>query len=509
MCSGNRIKTTLILAGVACLPFFLSAQVMSTREYIDAYKFAAMQEMKVYKIPASITLGQGILESASGNSKLARECNNHFGIKCRKNWTGQYCLVDDDAPNECFRGYPSAMESYRDHSMFLTGNTRYNSLFSLAVTDYKGWANGLRLTGYATNPAYGNTLIGIIERYRLGRFDSAVLLGDDYLASQDSSLMKPLEVNGITAVYAQPGESPKDIAVKHDMGLWQIYKYNDLKRGDTLDPGEIVYLKPKRRKGSVPTAVVGPGQTMRDVSQQYGIKLKQLYRKNHLKQGQQVVAGEVLNLQKKSDHTPQVKPPGTRDPEPVKPQTQPKPKTENQTPDNDENFHEVQPGETLYGIAKKHGVTVDDLKRWNNLGDGTLKPGQLLVLKKGVKPYGHNTGDSVSTTKNSLDKSVRHHIVLAGETVATIAKIYNQPADSIIAWNQLKGKVLKPGMELIVSPPSKNKQEDADNPRTYTVQPGDTLYSISRKFGVTVDALRQKNNISGNALSPGQVLSIP
>src|SRR5436190_18155983 len=125
-------RCTSIILGLWALS--LCGQSTSTREYIDAYKYAAMQEMKVYRIPASITLAQGILESSSGNSPLAKDCNNHFGFKCRKNWTGSSCLADDDAPNECFRGYISAMESYRDHSLFLQDNIRYKRLFEFPVT---------------------------------------------------------------------------------------------------------------------------------------------------------------------------------------------------------------------------------------------------------------------------------------------------------------------------------------------------------------------------------------
>ncbi len=504
MFRSNTYKTVLSLFGVVCSFTFLHAQVMSTQEYINAYKYAAMQEMKVYKIPASITLGQGILESASGNSKLSRECNNHFGIKCRKNWTGTFCLADDDAPNECFRGYPSVIESYRDHSMFLAGSSRYATLFTLPVTDYKAWAEGLRTAGYATNPSYGSILIGIIQKYRLGMYDSMVLLGADYV-SEDTAAQRAVAVNGLLAVYAKSGQTPADIAKEHDMGTWQIYKYNDLKRGENLDPGEIVYLKPKRRKGSVETAIVGPGQDMREISQQYGIKLKHLYKKNHLKPGQQVKAGEVLTLQKKNDKTPLLMQPGETPvkPDPVKPKpADPAPVKPQPKVNLNAEYHEVQPGETLYAIAQKYGLLVEDLIKWNKLENSTLKTGQLLVLRQNLKSSSADT-TRASASKSQLDKSTKYHTVIAGETLYSIAKLYNQPVDSIMAWNNLKNSVLKPGMELKVSGLQIKANE---TPRTYTVQQGDTLYSISRKFGVSVADLKKWNKLVNDSIAPGNTL---
>lgn len=487
----------------------LAAQVMSTREYIDAYKFAAMQEMKIFGIPASITLGQGILESASGNSKLARECNNHFGIKCRKNWTGTFCLADDDAANECFRGYPSAMESYRDHSLFLKNGSRYASLFSYPVTDYKSWAGGLRTAGYATNPAYASTLIGVIEKYRLGMYDSMVLLGDDYY-SPDTAAGRLMLVHGLPAVAAGSGQTPEHIARQHDMGAWQIYKYNDLKRGESLNPGEIVYLKPKRRKGDVETHTIKEGETLRSVSQEHAVKLKQVYRRNRLKPGQQVRPGEVIYLQKKRELPPALEQSGQEKTE-VAPVVSPSVKTdqpvkvENEAPLNP-NFHEVQPGETLYSIARKRSVSVADLRKWNNLDTALLKPGQLLVLKSGVKSA---PADSLrhSNGKADIDMSVTFHTVIAGETLFSIARLYNARTDSLISWNNLNGASIRPGQELRVKPPI--RKNDRMVPKTYTVQPGETLFQISRRFGVSVDALKLANGLAGSDIRPGQVLSIP
>lgn len=481
--------------------FLLSAQISSTKEYIDAYKYAAMQEMKLYNIPASITLGQGILESASGNSKLATECNNHFGIKCRKEWTGPYCLADDDAANECFRGYASAMESYRDHSLFLKSGQRYNGLFLLSATDYQGWANGLRQAGYATNPVYAKTLIGVIEKYRLTMYDSMVILGEDYL-SPDTAAQRVVQKNGLPAVYARAGQTPKDIAKENELGTWQIYKYNDLKRGETLDPGEIVYLKPKKRKGTVDVVIVKDGESMRAVSQEYGIKLKQLYRKNHLKPGQQVKPGEVLTLQAKNPETPQ-----TIDASEFhKSQNEPKPvKIQESDKDESKNFHEVKPGETLFSISAKYGVTVEELMQWNNLSSTSLKAGQLLILKRGIKSLGT---DSLSgASENEIEKSVKYHIVLKGETLYSISKIYNISVDSISIWNQLKNNAIYVGQELLVSK-GNAKRVSKSIPLTYSVQPGDTLYSIARKYGLSVETLRTLNDLKSDNLLVGQTLTL-
>ena len=134
------------------------------QNYFDKYKDVAVEQMLKYRIPASITLAQGVLESAAGNSELATKANNHFGIKCN-GWTGRKSYHDDDARNECFRAYDSVYESYQDHSVFLTTSKRYSNLFQLKLTDYKGWARGLNACGYATCPTYATKLIEIIELY--------------------------------------------------------------------------------------------------------------------------------------------------------------------------------------------------------------------------------------------------------------------------------------------------------------------------------------------------------
>lgn len=161
-----KVKTFLFLM---LSPFFVIGQNKSnsTQDYINTYTKIAIEQEKQYGIPACITLAQGILESGSGRSRLATEANNHFGIKCHNDWKGKKIYKDDDKKNECFRVYDNAEQSYIDHSLFLVGKKRYAELFQLKITDYKGWAKGLKQAGYATNPKYPQLLIDIIELYDL------------------------------------------------------------------------------------------------------------------------------------------------------------------------------------------------------------------------------------------------------------------------------------------------------------------------------------------------------
>lgn len=293
-------------------------------QYIQQYKVIAISKMHEYKIPASITLAQGLLESGSGNSELARNANNHFGIKCHKEWSGMTYTMDDDEKNECFRKYASAEESYSDHSYFLTSRPRYANLFQLDVKDYKGWAHGLKSAGYATNPRYAEMLIKIIEENELFLYDSG---NPGHLAKKEEQpkqsteneevianksftdhSFKFLEVaegnrkiyvnNNVKLTYAKPGDNPHTIA--RDLGIhaFQVLQYNELGKNETLTDGQIVYVEPKKKKASVASHVFQKGETMRSVSQLYGIKLKALYKKNKLAEGHEPEAGTLLLMQK-------------------------------------------------------------------------------------------------------------------------------------------------------------------------------------------------------------------
>ncbi len=191
------IKKFLVLLPFIFAAFGASAQKLTREQYIDMYKDIAIKQMKKHKIPASITLAQGCLESGDGNSPLARKANNHFGIKCHDGWKGKKFRQDDDAKNECFRKYDNPMDSYTDHSYFLTSRPRYNSLFDLKITDYKGWAHGLKAAGYATNPKYAQLLIDIIEEYKLYKYDNGYAAKEDkkakLVAQKEKKLRSKLE----------------------------------------------------------------------------------------------------------------------------------------------------------------------------------------------------------------------------------------------------------------------------------------------------------------------------
>lgn len=279
-------------------------------DYIDKYKDDAVREMHMYKVPASITLAQGMLESDNGNSALAVYANNHFGIKCHKEWTGDTYTADDDEHNECFRKYPSVYESFVDHSMFLKNRERYASLFTLKLNDYKGWAKGLKAAGYATDPRYAERLIDIIERYKLFAYDKedAIPLvtaspkdpktGQTVVTTTTSQRQVFLN-NKIKYIIVKPGDSFMKIAKDLDMGVWQLYKYNDLAKNATLMPGQLLYIQPKKRKSKEGSHIVKPGETMYDISQHYGVKVKLLYKYNSLPVGAQPKTGETLLLRKK------------------------------------------------------------------------------------------------------------------------------------------------------------------------------------------------------------------
>lgn len=303
-----------------------SAQTRMTRgEYIQKYKQLALENQETHGIPASITMAQALLESDCGNSRLAILANNHFGIKCKKEWTGPTISHDDDAKGECFRKYPSAEASFRDHCDFLDKSPRYAELFKLDPLDYKGWAHGLKKAGYATNPKYAEMLIKIIEENELYTLDN-MDAGPADLAQvtvpvviEEQKPAQPVEKididnyvvtvagtgeyatyvnNGSMFVVAKAGDTYKSMSAKLKVSERKLRKFNDA--GPDREPveGEAVYVKAKSNRalnGRLLHAVT-EGETMRSVSQKYGIKLSRLLKLNRRPADAPLMPGSQIRL---------------------------------------------------------------------------------------------------------------------------------------------------------------------------------------------------------------------
>lgn len=274
------IHLTLLLLSAA-MPATGFAAPNAYEDYIRLYADMAVEQMNAYGIPASITLAQGLLESAAGRSTLAREGNNHFGIKCHKEWTGSTMLRNDDAPDECFRVYSSAADSFRDHSLFLR-RKRYAELFDLQPNDYTGWARGLKKCGYATDPNYADRLISIIELYSLYTFDSFDLRqleeGADFIHRNLLSRHIIRKSRGLHYVVARPGDTYAKIAKELKISKKKLLLYNDVESDGEIKAWEEVYLQPKLEDApaDITTATVGDGESLHSLSQRFGIRLHNL-----------------------------------------------------------------------------------------------------------------------------------------------------------------------------------------------------------------------------------------
>ena len=343
----NAIKHIAFLLLLLSLPLASYSQVTGTYEervlnYISQYKDWAMQEQMRVGIPASVTLAQGIYETGAGSSELATIANNHFGIKCKKAWTGETFAHTDDAPNECFRKYTSAYQSYMDHSNYLSTEKRYQILFTYAVDDYKAWCRGLKQCGYATNPKYAQLIINVIEKYNLNRFtDSAAILFATPVLDKNNNTHGPnvssyeyqiinqidtpetaieedadikdnllnfegvTKVNNLNAFVARKGETLLEYAIRYNIRYQKLLDINDLTDGP-LPFSMYIYLEKKHLKGDHTYYIVKEHETLLQIAQTEGIQLKQLRLINKINEEEEVVKGERINLQ-----MPNVKKPKT------------------------------------------------------------------------------------------------------------------------------------------------------------------------------------------------------
>lgn len=276
------------------------SELSPRKVYIATYEKMARKEMKRTGVPASITLAQGILESGNGQSRLATEGNNHFGIKCHEGWKGKTMFVDDDKPDECFRVYRNPKQSFVDHSEFLLSRSRYDGLFILDPRDYQSWAKGLKAAGYATSPTYAEKLIKIIEEEELYRFDQQVIKpATKGLKAHSRYKMTP---NGAGYVLLEEGETIEQVAFDLNLKLDKILDFNDASYAWIPRPGDRIYVTPKkknwdRKLREISTCRMVAGESTWDVAQRYGIQIEALYRMNAWPVGYQPGDGELIRLQ--------------------------------------------------------------------------------------------------------------------------------------------------------------------------------------------------------------------
>jgi len=449
-------------------------------DYIELYKLIAVEEMQENGIPASIKMAQAILESNAGTSDLALEANNHFGIKCGGKWDGPTFYKKDDDRDErgrliksCFRVFSDGEDSFRAHSRFLLDPSktyRYGPLFTLDKTDYKSWAWGLSKAGYATNPAYANLLIHLIEKYSLYTFDyyetsnvKFVKPTDLITQAKKVNFSNTTEQKSQNTIISRPGERVSQSAVEEQM---EINKLEVLK--------------------------VRKGQTMQQLAQKYELKPKELlkYNDNNLHLDDYLDEGMYIYLEKKRIWYR-----------------------------GEDKYHIVREGEDLNRISQMYGIRISTLERKNKItADMIPLPGEKIILKgKSVRkneiPL---TYDDVDVKKsNEVSESVLSDDGVAGDLSLHIetneipaTKTLENPAEPVFDLTREEVVISEPAQftENTNDPGMAKKVESTTT--TYKIIRGDTLYGISRKFGVTVDSIRQNNKLQTDQIRIGQELKI-
>lgn len=323
-----KIRYTLFYLMLLVAPVVFSQQSEIIKNYINTYKNLAIAEMQRTGVPAAITLAQGIHESGAGQGKLVLLSNNHFGIKCKSNWTGESVKHDDDARGECFRKYRHSEDSYRDHSDFLRNGKHYAFLFQLDPADYTSWAHGLKKAGYATNPKYPQVLIKLIEDYNLQEY-TLIALGkniqasDDIIVKNDLTVEKPaadempqtkkpvypdgeFKINETKVVFVKKGTPILAIAKQYDIDLSKIFEFNEIPKVQESAKDQLIYLQRKRKTGVNDFHIVQPGETLHDIAQLNAIRLESLQELNWLKENEMPAAGEKLSLKTKATAMPKL-----------------------------------------------------------------------------------------------------------------------------------------------------------------------------------------------------------
>ena len=480
----------------------------TTKDYVIAYADVAMQKMREHNIPASITLAQGILESGSGNSVLTKKSNNHFGIKCHKEWTGEKVYHDDDAKGECFRVYEKAEGSFEDHSQFLLTRGRYASLFKLEPGDYVGWAYGLKAAGYATDPKYPQKLIAYIEKYELKKYDEQVLGKSAKLTIIE--MKKEAELPKGEYYVVKKGDGLYSIGKKFNLTVEELKLLNGLTSNE-LSVGQK--LKVKKSENPIETKknqievkettitekntsmpefhLVEKGEGLYGISKKYGISIDELKSINLL-ETEDLSIGQKLYLQKPNtkvvDNFPIIQKDTTYNAQII--------------------YHTVVKGEGLYAISKKYTLTVDDLMVMNELISEDIQEGQILKVGMSNGANSENTNQTFQIkVKDSIHEIPLKHTVQKNETLNQIAYKYELEVPYLRKLNKLTSDILKEGQVLwLKSEQETTEVKNVSDVKVHVVQKGDTLYSISKLYGITIDRLTELNQLNGVEISIGQVL---
>ncbi len=388
--------------------FSQSSQVI--RHYVLQFKDIAIEEMKRTGVPASITLAQGIHETSAGQSVLVLKSNNHFGIKCKSEWKGPSVSHDDDARGECFRKYTSPMDSYRDHSDFLTSRSHYASLFKLDPTDYEGWARGLKKAGYATNPKYPQILIKLIEDYGLQDYTliamgekknimepevwaknsveekpkAETIVTSTAIIGEPKKVIYPLgvfKINETKVLFVPKGTSFLAVADEHKLQLNRLFDFNDMRPQDVAAKDQLVFLQRKRKTGANEVHTVVNGEDLYYIAQVEGIRMESLQAYNFLKGNMQPQVGEKLYLHGQAPAMPRLNTAAAIVSVISKSSGFAKAYDES-TLEANYIVHTVQVKETMYSISKKYSVAPQDVVKWNGLQTMDLKTGQQLRIKR-------------------------------------------------------------------------------------------------------------------------------
>lgn len=407
-------KLFFIIVSLTSTEILVAQEETAIREYISRYKEIAIAEMQRSGVPASIKLAQGIHETFAGQSVLVLKSNNHFGIKCKTEWRGESVKHTDDAPNECFRKYAEAADSYRDHSNFLKGSERYAFLFRLEPTDYSGWAYGLKKAGYATNSKYAPIIIKLIEDYQLQDYTLIALgkLKESAAGIAKSEMIPPpveekkneefvvikepvrpvyptgeFKINDTRVVYVSKSVSFLSIAEQHNVPLSRIFEFNDMKEKEAAEKDQLIFLQRKRKTGNNEFHIVKPGETLHDIAQEEALRIESLLEYNFLSPGKIPAVGEKLFLRNKATAQPRL---ALKENLSINlPATDKVRLSESSLVIKSPSFssskkveHKVAPKETIYSIAHRYNVRIDDIMSWNNLPGYDLKAGQQLFIYK-------------------------------------------------------------------------------------------------------------------------------